>query len=490
MARPSLAALVAAFVLASAVGVACADTASVHIRHERTGAIDWSPCGNVECGNLPVPLDHADPGGRRITLALARLPAAKKPIGVLLTNPGGPGGSGVQLVHDAAGEFPQDVRDEFDIVSWDPRGLGPDEPVQCLDDLDPFYAVDRDPQTAAGVADNVKASRDFVDSCEQRSKDLLPYLATEQTVQDLDAIRTALGVQQISYLGFSYGTLIGAMYAEQYPTHLRAMVLDGVVDPARSYAQSAIDQADSFDASLDGFFAHCRSDHSCAFARGGNPVAAYNDLVATVRAEPVPGKVDGESRMLGPGELDIGVASALYLGADGYDTLATALAQTAAGDSTKMLELSDAYTGRQKGGHYTNETAVFYATSCLDAPSPGKVIAVQRLANRAERSAPHFGASTVWLGLPCTFWPLPPQGEVGAIHAPDAPPVLVVGGLHDPATPYQWAVSVSISMRTATLLTVDGTSHTSYARGNGCVDDTVDRYLIDLTVPPRGERCT
>jgi pimeloyl-ACP methyl ester carboxylesterase len=489
MSRPSLAAVVATALLAS-LCVACVDTASVRIRYERTGTIDWSPCGNVECGKLQVPLDHAHPHGRRITLSLARLPAARKRIGVLLTNPGGPGGSGVELVHDAASQFPQDIRNAFDIVSWDPRGLGPDQPIRCVDDLDAFYAVDRNPQNAGAVAENVAASRDFVDACEQHSKDLLPYLATTQTVGDLDAIRAALGEQQISYLGFSYGTLIGALYAQKYPTHLRAIVLDGVVDPARSYAESTVDQANSFDASLDAFFDHCRNDTSCAFARGGDPAAAYHDLVGLVRGEPVPGKVDGEARMLGPGELDIGVASALYLGVDGYDTLAAALAQTASGNSTKMLELSDAYTGRQTGGAYSNETAVFYATSCLDAPSPRTVAGVQRLADAAARTAPHFGATTVWLGLPCTFWPVPAHGDVGPVHAPDAPPVLVVGALHDPATPYSWALSVSAAMRTARLLTVDGTSHTSYARGNGCVDDTVDRYLVDLTLPDRGARCS
>jgi pimeloyl-ACP methyl ester carboxylesterase len=489
MSRPSLAAAVAAFVLASTVGTACADLGSDHIKSERTGTIDWSPCGNVECGQLTVPLDHAHPDGRGITLALARLPAAKKRMGVLLTNPGGPGGSGVQLARDAAVEFPQEIRNDFDIVSWDPRGLGPDQPVECVDNLDAFYAVDRDPQTPAAIAQNVVASRAFVDGCKQHSSGLLPYLATEETVRDVDAIRVALGEQQISFLGFSYGTLIGALYADQYPTHLRALVLDGVVDPARSYQQSTIEQADGFEASLDAFFDHCRNDESCGFAHGGDPAKAYDDLVALIRSEPVPGKVDGEARILGPGELDIGVANALYFGANGYATLAAALAQTASGDGTKMLRLSDDYTGRQKGGQYTNETAVFYATSCLDGPAPANVAEVQRLARQAARSAPHFGATNMWLGLPCTFWPLPPQGKVGAIHAPAAPPILVVGALHDPATPYEWAVSVSKAMRTAHLLTVDGTSHTSYAHGDLCVDGAVDRYLADLTVPDRGARC-
>jgi pimeloyl-ACP methyl ester carboxylesterase len=340
------------------------------------------------------------------------------------------------------------------------------------------------------VAENVTESREFVNACEAHSKALLPYLSTEETVRDLDAIRVALGEQTISYLGFSYGTLIGALYADQYPSHVRAMVLDGVVDPALSYQQSAVEQADAFDASLSAFFDACRRDESCAFAHDADPAKAYADLVATIRSEPVPGRVNGEARMLGPGELDIGVASALYLGASGYDTLASALAQAASGNGTKMLRLSDEYTGREAGGRYTNETDVFYATSCLDAPSPPNVAGVQRLASQAARNAPHLGAFIVWLGLPCTLWPVPVQGKVGAIHAPNAPPILVVGALHDPATPYPWAVSVSSAMRTARLLTVAGTSHTSFARGNSCVDDTVDGYLVDLTLPARGARCS
>src|SRR5438309_1131764 len=275
---------------------ACAGSGgSVVLRHERTGTIEWTPCGKVECGRLSVPLDFRRPNGRRITLALARLPAARKRIGVLFTNPGGPGGSGVEFLRSAADVFPEEIRASFDLVSWDPRGVGASAPVRCVDNLDPFYAVDRDPQTPAAVAQNVAATRTFVDACRRNSGDLLPYVSTAATARDLDAIRAAIGDEKITYVGFSYGSLVGAVYAGFFPQHIRAMVLDGAIDPARSYADSSLDQANSFDDDLTAFFVHCRATPStCGFARGGDPAAAYDNLARAIAAEPEPATVQGE----------------------------------------------------------------------------------------------------------------------------------------------------------------------------------------------------
>jgi pimeloyl-ACP methyl ester carboxylesterase len=481
--------LAALALLLAAVAGACAGSGSVVLRNESTGTIAWKPCNRVECGSLSVPLDFTRPNGAHITLALARLPAAHKAIGVLFTNPGGPGGSGVEFLRSADDQFPSEIRDSFDLVSWDPRGVGASAPVRCLDDLDAFYAVDRHPRTAAEVTQNVAASEELVAACRRNSAGLLPYVSTAATARDLDAIRAAMGLAQISYVGFSYGTLVGAVYADMYPKHVRAMVLDGAVDPARSYTDTTLDQAKSFDDDLDAFFAHCRSDSKCAFARGGDPAAAYDDLVATIAQEPEPGTVDGEHRTLGPGELDIGVASALYAGAGGYDDLAAALAQAGRGVGDGMLALADAYTGRTTGGKYSNETAALYAVGCIDGPAPRTVVAVEQLAARAERVAPRFGPSTTWLGLPCTFWPVPPQGKVGPIRAPGAPPIVVVGTTHDPATPYSWAQALAAELQSGHLLTAVGTSHTAYGRSNECVDQNVDRYLLELAVPAPGTSC-
>ncbi len=489
MGRRPFVALVAALVVATTTVACGASGSTVVLRTERTGTIVWAPCAKVECASLSVPLDVTRPNGPRISLALARLPAVHKPVGVLFTNPGGPGGSGVDFLRQADEVFPQEIRDSFDIVSWDPRGVGASSPVFCGDELDAFYAVDHNPQTPAAVARNVAASRTFVATCAKNSAAILPFVSTAATVHDLDSIREAMGAEQISYVGFSYGTLIGTEYADEFPAHVRAMVLDGAIDPARSYADSTIDQAKSFDADLGAFFAHCRADPSCAFARGADPAAAYADLVRTIGEEPVPATVKGEHRTLGPGELDLGVASALYSGADGYDDLAAALAQAAQGMGDKMLALTDAYTDRMAGGKYSNETAAMYAVGCIDSPSPNTVGAVQQLAARAAKVAPYFGASTVWLGLPCTLWPVAAQGKVAPIHAPDAPPIVVVSTLNDPATPYAWGKSLAAELRSGRLLTAAGASHTSYGLANTCVNTIVDRYLLKLDVPARNARC-
>jgi pimeloyl-ACP methyl ester carboxylesterase len=487
MPRRSFTALFVA--LSVATGACSLNDGSVKLRHETTGTVAWSPCSKVECGSLSVPLDYEHPNGPHITLALARLPARGKKIGVLFSNPGGPGASGVEFLREAPNVFPDEILKSFDIVSWDPRGVGASAPVRCIDNLDAFYAVDRDPHTAADVAKNVAAASGFIEACKKHSGSILPHLSTANSARDMDAIRAAIGEEKISYVGYSYGTLLGALYADQFPTRVRAMVLDGPIDPARSFAASTVDQAKSFDHDLDAFFAHCKASSSCAFARGNDPAVAYKDLTLTIAQEPIPGTVDGEARTLGPGELNIAVASGLYAGAAGYATLASALAKAGGGDAAEMLALSDTYTGRRKGGKYSSETAVLYATGCIDTPAPRSVAAVRHLADSADLVAPWFGAASVWLGLPCTLWPVAPVGKVGPIRAPGAPPIMVVGALYDPATPYPWAQALASGIDTGHLLTAGGTSHTSYRRGNACVDQHVDAYLLHLTVPAADPHC-
>jgi pimeloyl-ACP methyl ester carboxylesterase len=297
-----------------------------------------------------------------------------------------------------------------------------------------------------------------------------------------------MGVDRIDYLGFSYGTYLGALYARAFPQHVRSMVLDGAVDPALDYAQTALEQAQGFERDLDAFLAHCR-DEGCGFASGGDPFAAFDDLNGQIDAEPIPATVGGEQRTLGPGEFDIGVASALYGGHDAWTALGHALAQAAQGRGDELLAFSDDYTQRRPHGEYSNETAALYAVSCLDAPSPRSLATVQALARRVARAAPHLGPATVWLGLPCTYWPVPARGAVGPVHAPHAPPILVLGTTEDPATPYAWAQSLTAQLQSAHLLTATGESHTSYGRGDDCVDGAVDRYLLKLDVPAGGTRC-
>jgi pimeloyl-ACP methyl ester carboxylesterase len=473
------------------VGSGCGSSASTSVGGGRTGTITWRPCRNasVQCATLSVPLDHDAPQGAQISLALVRRPAAKKSQGILLANPGGPGASGVAFLDDVAAVFGPSILARFDVVSWDPRGVGASEPVECLDDLDAFYAVDRTPDDAAEVKRNVDVAQRFAAACARRSGRLLDHVATADTVRDMDAIRNAMAVDTVHYVGFSYGTLIGAQYAAQFPRHVGRFVLDGAIDPSLSSSDAALAQAESFEALLNAFFAWCVGDPACGFARGGDPAAAFDSLARAVAAEPTPATVQGEARTLAAGEFDLGVARALYLGRAGYEVLAKALAETGRGRGDSLLALADAYTERERGGEYSNLTAAFYATTCVDEPGPATVVDVRRLADRVRKVAPRMGPAAVWLGLPCTFWAARPRGSAHPLHAAAAAPILVVGTTHDPATPYAWARALTSQLGNARLLTFDGDGHLAYGRGNRCIDGAVERYLRHGELPADDTRC-
>jgi pimeloyl-ACP methyl ester carboxylesterase len=443
----------------------------------------------MQCATLAVPLDHDAPQGEQISLALVRRPATGTSEGVLLTNPGGPGASGVAFLDDAESFFGSDVLSRFDLVSWDPRGVGGSEPVRCLDDLDAFYAVDRTPDDRADIAHNVDVAKDFARACERNSGRLLPHLATDDSVRDMDAIRTAMGVDAINYIGFSYGTLLGAGYAARYAQHTGKFVLDGAIDPSLSSEEATLAQAKGFEGLLNTFFAWCTREPACGFARGGDVASAFDRLADAVAAEPTPATVEGERRTLGAGEFDIGVASALYLGEPGFEALGKALAETARGSGDSLLALADAYTERRPGGEYSNLTSAFYATACVDDPAPATIGEVRRLATRAEKVAPRMGPAAVWLGLPCTYWPAPARRGDDPLDAPDAPPILVVGTTNDPATPYAAAEALTRQLGNARLLTLEGDGHLAYPRDNECIDEAVERYLRDGTLPDENTRC-
>jgi hypothetical protein len=247
-------------------------------------------------------------------------------------------------------------------------------------------------------------------------------------------------------------------------------------------------QAEGFDHALGAFFDWCEGNDDCGFATGGDPQVAYERVIAGIDAEPLPAETDGESRTLGPGEADLGVALALYGGEDAWPTLAQALAQAAQGDGTALLMLSDAYTERGPDGQYSNQTAAFYAIACLDAPAPANLREVEALAAETAARAPYFGAANVWLGLACTYWPAPPTRTPAPIRAQGAPPIVVIGTANDPATPLVYAESLAEQLDDGVLLVYEGEGHTAYSRSE-CIDDAVDEYLLNLTVPADGTRC-
>jgi pimeloyl-ACP methyl ester carboxylesterase len=446
--------------------------------------LEWSPCGELECATLAVPLDHGDPGGAQIELALGRRRASGERRGTVLVNPGGPGASGRQMPQRAPALFRRDVLEHFDVVGWDPRGVGASTAVDCVDDLDPFWALDRTPDSPAELEALDREARALARACLDRSGQLLSHLSSADSVADMEAIRIALADPQLTYVGYSYGTLLGIGYAATYPDRVRAMVLDSAVDPTLDFEDAARDQGVAFERALDGFLAWC--DDRCDLG-GPDPHDAFAALLERIDRHPIPA---GGDRVLGPGETEIALAAPLYGGEAGYPVLAGALEDAVAGDPEPMLALADSYTGRRPDGSYDNQTEAFYATACLDGPAPASFDEVRALARRVGRDAPRLGRPGVWLALPCAHWPVGPKPLAVDLDGAGLAPIAVLLATRDPATPPKWGVAVARQLGPAArLVTLDADGHVVSGRGVACVDDAVADYLVDLTPPPDGLEC-
>lgn len=451
--------------------------------------LEWETCaGGFECATIDVPLDYDDPSSGTIALPLILRPASDDSarIGALLVNPGGPGVSGVDFVRNASTLFSSDVRARFDIVGWDPRGVaGSDPAVDCLDNLDAYVTADPSPDTPEEQEDQNAAAKTLAEGCEQRSGELLAHLSSADTARDMDRIRAAVGDEKLTYFGYSYGTVLGANYAEQFSTRIRAMVLDGAGDPASTAAEDTLNQVVGFEHALDAFLADCAANPACAFYNGGDPGAALDALMDQLDLQPVAGDGDLD---VGPGVAWLGIASALY-DASSWPVLAGALADAQAGDGSTLLSLSSFITGRIGPGSYNDEVEQRVAILCVDFARmtyEEKVALQRQLAVQAPRlGEPGIGPA----GDPCDFWPVPSALQPRRIEAPGSPPILVIGTTGDPATPYQQAVSLAEQLSQGFLLTLEGEGHTAYGGRSSCIDDAVDRYLIDLTPPVDGMRC-
>jgi pimeloyl-ACP methyl ester carboxylesterase len=445
------------------------------------------PTSGLPSATLPVPLDDTVAGGPTIDLALTRIKARKpdQRIGSLLVNPGGPGAPATDFAVDLAPSLPDEILDRFDIVGFDPRGVGKSAGVDCTDDLDPFYALDWTPSTDQERAALEAGVRKLVDQCVAADGSILPYLGTDRAARDMDRIRAALGDDKLTYLGFSYGTYLGAQYAAQFPDRVRALVLDGPVDPALDAKAVQIQQAVAFERSLNLFFRDCARNPDCTFHHQGKPAAAYDALRARIDAAPIPA---GNGRTLNTTLFDTGVTEFLYSGADSWSSLADALAAAEKGHAADLLAEADSYTGRAADGTYDDLEEAFFAVGCVDGPDVGGVAGLRAIEEAAAVAAPRLGRSVVNNSLACAFWPVRSQPPA-ALHAPTSAPLVVLGTRNDPATPLSWAKGLTRELGSATLVTVGGARHTAFASGNACVDDVVVRYFVDDTVPARGTRC-
>ena len=463
-------------------------------------AIAWSDCGDGwQCGTLNVPVDWADPGGEALGLALTRHPATSpdQRIGILVENPGGPGFGGVAFLQNTYGRLPDVVKGRFDLVSWDPRGTGNSRPVDCVDDafLDLGANVAAVPDTAETLAVARQYSRAFARGCVQREGAYAGEVGTRNSARDLEAIRIALGEPSITYLGYSYGTVLGMAYAQMFPTAVRAMVLDGPPDYWTSDLDYAHTQAEGFMKALDAFLTWCTGSSSCALRAVGDPRELFQQLLDRANAGPIPTQytANGQTRTgaLTGTLFETAVISTLYDESRGWPLLGRALQSGAQGDAGLLLALADSYMGRNVDGTWTSVLQANAVIDCVDRPDPKPRSAARELADvaRFQSELPPWGGA--WAVSSCAGMPKPAKGDkLGDVHVTGTPPVLVVGTTGDPATPYSGAYAVVSRIAGSGLLTFESTEHTAYASGRSpCIDDAVDAYLVDGVMPAPGTSC-
>lgn len=453
-------------------------------------ALRWKACGGgFECAVLTVPVDATSPEPT-LDLAVIRVRArdAEARIGTLVINPGGPGVPAVDYLRSAASSLPAEVRDRFDLVAFDPRGVGGSGPIECTDSLDSIFDQSFEPATAAQRSALVAAVTSLVQQCATRNATLLSHVSTADAVRDLEALRAALGDRRLNFVGYSYGTFLGASYADAHPDRVRAFVLDGPVDPSMSARAVTLGQARGFEHALDDFLADCSARRSCTFHHGGDAEGAYDALRAAAARTPL-ATTGADGRTLNQTRFDAAVLQQLYLGRAAWSGLAAALAEAEAGDASTLLAGADAFVGRADDGGDDHVLESFWAVSCLDGPVVRGVDAAAALEREAVDVAPRLGAFIVNNSLPCSVWPVSAEAPVGPLTAAGAPPILVVGTTEDPATPLSQARSLSTALERGRLLVVEGEQHTSFNSGNGCVDAIVTRYLVEQRVPRAGIRC-
>ena len=471
-----------------------------------TGGADWRDCSDIpkslvgrpasnmtyECTTVQVPRDWNDKTTARtygIALIRVRSKAQTNRIGSLLINPGGPGGSGVELAvylsyGAGLGGLPSAVTNQFDIIGFDPRGVGRSDPVKCISDADQDanFASPPDPVSQAQFDSFVALNKKIVDGCGNKYGDQLVTFSTEQAAKDMDAIRQTVGDPKLSYLGFSYGTLLGATYAQQFPTNIRAMVLDGAVDPKQTFVQGSETQAKGFERAFTNFSAWCKATPAkCPIAADARK--AVTDALAAAEKNPVPG-TDG--RKATSGWIFLAVISSLYT-ETGWTALAAAVSALQHGDAKGIFTLADQYAERKPDGTYSNLFDANLAVNCSDTKDVPSVAEVRQLQGEWRKKYPLFGASLAVGMLSCSLWP-GPRDPYPAGAATGAPPIVVVGTTGDPATPYENTADLASMLGVGHVLTWEGEGHTAYPN-TPCIAQAVDNYLIGLQVPQEGLRC-
>ncbi|MGW2914795.1 alpha/beta hydrolase [Streptomyces asoensis] len=447
-----------------------------------------------QCATMQAPLDWDDPEGDTIGIALIRARSSgdeSRRIGSLIFNFGGPGGSGVSTLPAFGDEYAA-LRTRYDLVSFDPRGVGRSAGVRCENDrqLDAYFQQDGTPDDAAERTALLAHTKDFNAACEKNSARMLPHVRTTDAARDMDLMRQVLGDDRLYYFGISYGTELGGVYAHLFPRHVGRAVFDAVVDPTQDAEQSSLGQARGFQLALGNFAAHCTSGtQDCPVGDTAQDVEnRIADLLRTLDRKPLPGIFP---RLLTQSAATNGIAQALY-SQDFWEYLTEGLEQAYSGDGKVLMLLSDLMNGRSENGEYSNITAANVSINCADDKPRHSTAQVQEKLPRFRAASPVFGDFLAWSLVGCTDWPVPGAADHPDVGAPGSAPILVVGNTGDPATPYEGARKMvdALGRGVGVELTYKGQGHGAYGSKNTCVQSAVNGYLLDGKVPAAGTVCS
>lgn len=457
--------------------------------------LSWSSCTGGECSKLTVPIDYAKPADGTIQLALLRVPArdGSQRIGSLVVNPGGPGGSGVDYAKAADQIVGNEVRRRFDIVGFDPRGVGRSAPIDCLSDteLDTFLGgTDPTPDNAAEEQNLVAEDKKLADGCATKNPKLVGHVSTVDAAKDMDVLRAALGEQKLNYLGKSYGTFLGSTYADLFPKLVGRMVLDGVVPPDLTSKELNIGQASGFELATRSYVADCIKNSDCPVGQSVDEGMQWiRDFLQGLDSQPIAVTDDQRVTKLTEAWGSMGIAQAMY-DQSLWPTLSDALKNAKDGDGNLLMRLADEMADRTPGGQYSgNIMEVIYAVNCLDRPDTADPAQVEANAAEALKASPTWGKYLAWSSVACGEWDVKSTGTPHKVTAAGSGPIVVVGTIRDPATIYAWSVQLRQELSNAVLITWDGDGHTAYKRSNACVDDPIDNYYVNGTTPQDGLTC-
>nr|WP_243848909.1 alpha/beta hydrolase [Lysinibacter cavernae] len=456
--------------------------------------LKWKTCeGDLECATATAPINWDEPDGDTIELAMVRHPASDgKPMGSLFVNPGGPGGSGYDFVVNGVdgGQFGDALVENYDIVGFDPRGVNNSTPVSCYDDqqMDEFlFGISTEKTgTDAWLAEMRESAKDFGDACLENTGALLEFVDTVSAAKDLDLMRALVGDEKLNYLGYSYGTFLGAHYAELFPENVGRLVLDGAIDPSVSNFEVVKTQTVGFENAMRAYLEDCLAKKGCPFTGTvDEAMATVASLLDSVEQRPL---TASDGRKLGSGALLTAIIFPLY-SQDMWSYLTTMFEDVMAGNADYAFLLADSYYGRGEDGYLDNSFESFFAINCLDYEYNDDDAKMKEEAAELAAAAPTLGRFQGYGDIGCAEWPFKNRTPREPIHAEGAAPILVIGTTNDPATPYEWAVSLADQLDSGILVTYEGEGHTAYSPSNTCVAAIVEDYFVEDAVPSGSPTC-